>query len=123
MPDSLDHALWLLDEGQCTPMCLFGMDESCTCRCGGNYHSFLRPYRDRCRCGRQFVETLIPNSGTTDVTEACPVWLQAQRTKGYYREVPGHQYVVATKDQHRATGCCDIRQVKGGATKETAGVA
>ena len=43
MSELLDRALFLVDTWSCSPMCLFGRNETCTCHCRGEHHGLLRP--------------------------------------------------------------------------------
>jgi hypothetical protein len=67
-----------------------------------------------CRCGRPWRPVRYSNSGTTEVTLACPI---AAHTWGanphvWRWAVAGHEFVVTTKPAHAATGCCDIWDVR-----------
>lgn len=69
-----------------------------------------------CKCGLAWVSVWHENSGTTDVTLACPVIRDEWAPGGPYgwrHEVPGHQYVITTTAQHAATRCCNVFSVQG----------
>jgi hypothetical protein len=64
--DLLAHAVWLVDEGACSPMCLFGGDKhECACRCGERWHGFLRTVRARAAEVVPLADLLV---------DACPGW-------------------------------------------------
>lgn len=58
-----------------------------------------------CRCGRWMIGAWQSNSGTTYIAGHCP------EAEPYNRI--GHQWLVRTKPEHAATGCCDTWEVRG----------
>lgn len=67
----------------------------------------------RCVCGATMVATRYSNSGTTYISEACPVLaeLWGPDPHVWRRASPPHQFVCQTTAVHAATGCCDHRDV------------
>ena len=68
----------------------------------------------KCACGQAMTATHYNNSGTTYISEACPVLVEFWGPDRYVWRYakPPHQFVCRTTAEHAATGCCDHRDVQ-----------